>query len=149
MSRTRRAILFAVLALGLVAQADAAVSLLQRADSPLLTLVDEETLDQPRLAALIARGFHQELQPVSDCSAVDFGLLTSRIQQAVRVIALVSQSNEQLVRDALRQAGGIVQTDLPAESVSATNSSAELLALRDAMGPGAAGLRAIAAIVPR
>jgi hypothetical protein len=143
-SLTRRQLLAAGLAAGLASKVKAAVSFLQLDASPLLVLLDEERLDQALTQRLVRQGFRSELQAVPDCASVDFGLLTGRIQQAGHIIGLLGPVNHVLVLEALRYVGASVDLDVPADSLDGS-AAAELLALRQAMGPAAVGLQALVA----
>jgi hypothetical protein len=150
MSLTRRQLLAAGLAAAVGRKVQAAVSFLTLdalpLPLPLLVLVDEERLEKTLLTRLEGRGFRSELQPVPDCSSVDFGLLTSRIRQAGRIIGLLGPANHVLVLEALRYVGARVELDVPAELLQDAES-VELFALRQAMGPAASGLQALLAQV--
>ena len=148
MSLTRRSLLAGGLAVGIAVQAQAAVTLLQRDDSTVLVLVDEQLLDKPLLARLAAQGFGQDVQGLADCPLVDFALLVDRIRLSGEVIALLGPANHVLVMEALREVGARVQVDVPAAAVPVTSDNRELLALRAALAP-AKGLQALRATVDR
>jgi hypothetical protein len=141
---TRRTALLASLAAGLASPLDAAVAILRAGMAPQLLLIDAEQLNPALLARLNAQGIGEELQPVPDCEAVEFGLLTSRIQQAGRVLGLLSPPNHALVLQSLRTLGARVQLDVSVAALGA-DAPQELLALRDALGAQAMGLLAIVA----
>lgn len=143
---TRRTALLASLAAGLASPLDAAVAILRAGMAPQLLLIDAGQLNPALLARLNAQGIGEELQPVPDCEAVEFGLLTSRIQQAGRVLGLLSPANHALVLESLHTLGARVQLDVPVAALGA-DAPRELLALRDALGAQAAGLRALVAHV--
>jgi hypothetical protein len=141
---TRRTALLGGIAAGLASPLEAAVAILRAGTAPQLLLIDAERLSPALLSRLNAQGIGEELQPVPDCEAVEFGLLTSRMQQAGRILGLLSAANHALVLESLKTLGARVQLDGPAAALG-MNAARELLALRDALGAQAVGLLAIVA----
>jgi hypothetical protein len=132
--------------MGLAAPAAAAVAILHAGAARELILVDAERLDAGLLSRLARAGFAAEETSTSDCEVVDAGILGSRIQQAGRVVAMLSDANHQQVLASLQLIGAQVELDRRVPAVGAS-ASVELQSLQAALGPEAAGLYALVARV--
>jgi hypothetical protein len=127
-----------------LAPARASVAVLDEGSALTLVLVDGERLDTPLLARLVGAGFGSGHLFETGCEVTDAALLADRLRQTHRVIALLTPGDAALVQALVRELGGEVPVDSPAEALS-PDAPLDLRALRDALGDAAQGLRAIEA----
>lgn len=118
--------------------APAAVAILSEEDAPVLVLIDADRLDTPLLARLVTAGFSSPHRFETGCEVVDAGLLADRLKQAKRIVAVLSTADTGLVQELLLGSAAVLRNE----------ASAELRALRDAMGEAAQGLSSLEAGAP-
>ena len=110
---SRRALLGAVALVAAAAPVRARVSFLPANASPVLLLMDGDTLTAAHLARIRALDYSFEPDVMADCSATEYGLLVSRIRLAPRVVAVLDPADHVLVLQALRDAAYDLEFDGP------------------------------------
>ena len=110
---SRRALLGAVALVAAAAPVRARVSFLPANASPVLLLMDGDTLTAAHLARIRALDYSFEPDVMADCSATEYGLLVSRIRLAPRVVAVLDPADHALVLQALRDAAYDLEFDGP------------------------------------
>lgn len=120
----------------------AAVAILSEEGAPALVLVDADRLDTPLLARLVAAGFGSGHLFETGCEVTDAALLADRLGRTQHLVALLSPGDASLVQELLRGLGGSLRVDAASDAVPA-DAPLELVALRDALGEAARGLKAL------
>jgi len=110
---SRRALLGAVALFAATAPVRARVSFLPSNVSPVLLLMDGDSLTETHLAQIRTLDYSFEPDVMADCSATEYGLLVSRIRLAPRVVGVLDPVDHALVLQALRDAAYELEFDGP------------------------------------
>jgi len=116
---SRRSLLGAAVLVAATAPVRARVSFLPANASPVLLLMDGDTLSTAHLAQIRALDYSFEPDVTPECSATEYGLLVSRIRLAPRVVAVLDPADHVLVQQALRDAAYELEFDGPLHAEAA------------------------------